>query len=123
MLLKARDAAYRSGEEAALRKERAALSRAIKTSKSTHAQKIHNHFTDTKDTRCLWQGIQVITNYRTAPLSCDGDSSLPEALNQFYSRFEEQNDKVARKATPPPNDQVLYLSTSEVRKTLLRVNP
>ena len=30
---------------------------------------------------------------------------------------------MARKNTPPPNDLVLCLSTAEVRKTLLRVNP
>jgi len=43
-------AAYKYGEEATLRKVTAELSQAIKTAKRTYAQKIHNHFTDTKDT-------------------------------------------------------------------------
>ncbi|KAF7697681.1 hypothetical protein HF521_004191 [Silurus meridionalis] len=34
-----------------------------------------------------------------------------------------QNNVVARKTTPPPTDQVLCLTTAEVRKTLCRVNP
>ncbi|CAI5660864.1 unnamed protein product [Oreochromis niloticus] len=46
-----------------------------------------------------------------------------DALNNFYARFDRQNDVAARKSTPPPNDQVLCLTTAEVRKTLRRVNP
>lgn len=57
----------------------------------------------------LWQGIQVITNYRPALLSGDGDSSLPVTLNKFYSRIEKQNDTLVRKSTPLPNDHLLYL--------------
>ncbi|KAK0145556.1 hypothetical protein N1851_015510 [Merluccius polli] len=90
--LKARDAAYRSGEAGALKTARAELTRAIKTAKRSHSEKINNHFTNTKDSRHLWQGIQAITNYRPAPLACADDGSLPEELNQFYARFEAQND-------------------------------
>ena len=87
MLLRARDAAFKSGDEAALKKARAKISRTIKTAKPNHAQKIDDPFRDTNDTRRLWLVIQSITNCRPAPLSCEGDRSLPEALNQFYSRF------------------------------------
>ncbi|KAI5618694.1 gastrula zinc finger protein XlCGF28.1-like [Silurus asotus] len=48
---------------------------------------------------------------------------LPGALNDFYARFEVQNNVAARRTTPPPTDQVLCLTTAEVRKTLCRVNP
>ncbi|KAI4894603.1 hypothetical protein NFI96_000714 [Prochilodus magdalenae] len=71
----------------------------------------------------MWQGIQAITNYRTAPPACDSDASLPDALNHFYARFEAQNGVAARKTTPPPDDQVLCLTAADVRKTLRRVNP
>ncbi|KAK3537683.1 hypothetical protein QTP70_017914 [Hemibagrus guttatus] len=71
----------------------------------------------------MWQGIQSITNYRPAPPACDSDASLPDALNSFYARFEAQNDVTARKTIPPPEDQVLCLTTADVRKTLCRVNP
>ncbi|KAK2901514.1 hypothetical protein Q8A73_011260 [Channa argus] len=71
----------------------------------------------------MWQGIQAITNYKTTSPACDRNPSLPDALNHFYARFEAQNNVNARKSTPPPSDQVLCLTTAEVRKTLCRVNP
>ncbi|KAK3546736.1 hypothetical protein QTP70_033528 [Hemibagrus guttatus] len=71
----------------------------------------------------MWQGIQSITNYRLATPACDSDASLPDALNSFYARFEAQNDMTARKPIPPLEDQVLCLTTANVRKTLCRVNP
>ncbi|KAK3511365.1 hypothetical protein QTP70_005288 [Hemibagrus guttatus] len=51
------------------------------------------------------------------------DASLPDALNDFYARFKAQNNVAARKTIPPPNDQVLCLSTADMRRTLCRVNP
>ncbi|KAK3545873.1 hypothetical protein QTP70_016452 [Hemibagrus guttatus] len=71
----------------------------------------------------MWQGIQAITNYKTTQYACDSDASLPDALNDFYTQFEAQNNVAARKTIPPPNDQVLCLSTADVRRTLCRVNP
>ncbi|KAI5085415.1 hypothetical protein C0J45_23129 [Silurus meridionalis] len=122
-LLKQRESAFRSGDKAALKTARAKLSRAIREAKRAHAKKIHNHFQDSGDTRRMWQGIQAITNYKTTSPACDRDASLPDALNDFYARFEVQNNVVARKTIPPPSDQVLCLTTAEVRKTLCRVKP
>ncbi|KAK3555576.1 hypothetical protein QTP86_022017 [Hemibagrus guttatus] len=121
--LKSRDSAFRAGDKAALRTERAKLSRAIREAKRTHAQRIHGHFQDSGDSRHMWQGIQAITNYKTTPSACDSDASLPEALNDFYGRFEAHINVAVRKTIPPPNDQVLCLSTADVRRTLCRVNP
>uniref|UniRef100_A0A3B1K914 Reverse transcriptase domain-containing protein n=1 Tax=Astyanax mexicanus TaxID=7994 RepID=A0A3B1K914_ASTMX len=122
-LLRSRDKAFKSGDRAGLRTARAKLSRGIREAKRTYAKKIPAHFQDTTDTRRMWQGIQTITNYKSPSPACNSDASLPDALNSFYARFEAQNYKTARKTTPPPNDQVLCLSSVDVRKTLLRVNP
>ncbi|KAI4879830.1 hypothetical protein NFI96_002171 [Prochilodus magdalenae] len=122
-LLKARDSAFKEGDKAALRKARAKLSRGIREAKRAHGQSIHSHFRDSGDARRMWQGIQAITNYRTAPPACDSDASLPDALNHFYARFETQNGVAARKTTPPSDDQVLCLTAADVRKTLRRLNP
>ncbi len=122
-LLKTRDEAFRSGDKAALKTARANLSRGIKNAKRSHAQKINNHFTDSRDTRSLWQAIQTITDYKPPPQACDDDPSLPDTLNHFYSRFEMQNDTPAQKLPTPPNDQALCLSAADVRKTLSRINP
>ncbi len=79
-LLKTRDDAFRSGDKAVLKTARANLSWGIKKAKRLYAQKINNHFTDSKDTRSLWQAIQTITDYKPLPQVCD-DTSLPDALN------------------------------------------
>ncbi|KAK3516391.1 hypothetical protein QTP70_010485 [Hemibagrus guttatus] len=71
----------------------------------------------------MWQDIQSITNYRPAPTACDSDVSIPDALNSFYARFEAQNDVTVRKTIPSLEDQVLCLTTADMRKTLCRVNP
>ncbi len=81
------------------------------------------NFTNSRDTRSLWQAIQTITDYKPPPQACDDDTSLPDALNHFYSRFEMQNDTPAQKLPTPPNDQALCLSPADVRKTLSRINP
>ncbi|KAK3551832.1 hypothetical protein QTP70_028997 [Hemibagrus guttatus] len=56
---------------------------------------------------------QSITNYRPAPPACDSDASLPDELNN-YAWFEAQNDMTARKTIPPPEDQVLCLTTANL---------
>ncbi len=45
----------------------------------------------------LWQAIQTITDYKPPLQACDDDTSLPDALNHFYSRFEMQNDTPTQK--------------------------
>ncbi|KAK1801497.1 hypothetical protein P4O66_004522 [Electrophorus voltai] len=122
MLLKTRDSAFRTGDREALRKTRAKLSRAIREAKRAHAQRIHGHFKDTGDTRRMWEGVRAITNYRKTPPSCDSDAT-PDALNDFYARFEAQNNVAAEKSIAPQNDQVLCLTAADVRRTLRGVNP
>ncbi|KAK3553742.1 hypothetical protein QTP70_007600 [Hemibagrus guttatus] len=95
-LLKSRDSAFRAGDKDAIRTAWDKLSRAIRETKHTHSQRIHGHFQSSSDTRCMWQGIQSITNYRPAP--------HPDALNRFYVRFEVKNDVMARKTIHPPED-------------------
>ncbi|KAK3523195.1 hypothetical protein QTP86_021749, partial [Hemibagrus guttatus] len=88
-----------------------------------HAQRIHGLYQDSGDSRRMWQGIQAITNHKTTPSAFDSDASLPDALNDFYAQFEAQNNVAARKTITPSNDQVLCLSTADVKRTLCRVNP
>ncbi|KAL0147043.1 hypothetical protein M9458_057567 [Cirrhinus mrigala] len=110
-------------DKAALKTARANLSHGIKKAKHQYAQKINNNFSDSKNTRSLWQAIQTITDYKPLPQASDDDTSLPDALNHFYSRSEIQNNTPAQKLHTSPNDQVLCLSAADVRKTLSRINP
>ncbi|KAI4885077.1 hypothetical protein NFI96_008454 [Prochilodus magdalenae] len=109
------DKVVKSGDKAGLRTARAKLSRAIREAKRTYAQKIH--------TQHMWQGIQVVITYKTPSPTCDSDASLPDVLNNIYVWFEALNCTTAKKTTPLPTEQALCLSTADVRKTLLRVNP
>lgn len=123
-LMKIRDSAFKSKNREAYTTARADLSRAIKEAKRQYADKINNKgFTSRKDTRRLWQGIQTSTGYKPTPPACSSDPSLPDQLYDFFARFEAENKEPARKMPPSPNDQVLCVSTADVRMTLRRVNP
>ncbi len=69
-LLKTRDEAFRSGDKAALKTARANLSCGIKNAKRSYAQKINNHFTDSRDTRSLWKPFRpsLTTSPRHRPV-------------------------------------------------------
>ncbi len=76
-LLKARNAAFRAGDEEGLRTARANLSRGIREAKRQYSRRIAHRFSNSRDTRSLWQGIQTITDYKapttdlwTAPSPC-----------------------------------------------------
>ncbi|KAL0152069.1 hypothetical protein M9458_052623, partial [Cirrhinus mrigala] len=65
-----------------------------------------------------WMTAETITDYKPLPQAYDDDTSLSEALNEFYASFEMQNDTPAQKLPTPPNNQALCLSPVYVR-----VNP
>uniref|UniRef100_A0A672I8N9 Reverse transcriptase domain-containing protein n=2 Tax=Salarias fasciatus TaxID=181472 RepID=A0A672I8N9_SALFA len=121
-LLKARDIAFKAGDESALRTARANLSRGIRKAKQDHTNKITSYFKDSKNAQSLWQGIQAITDYKPAPRSCESDITLLNNLNSFFARFEEQNTTRPQKTPPPSHDQPLCLSAASVKRTLSAIN-
>ncbi len=86
-LLKARNAAFRAGDEEGLRTARANLSRGIREAKRQYSRRIAHRFSDSRDTRSLWQGIQTITDYKPPPQTCDSTIPLLNELNAFFARF------------------------------------
>ncbi|XP_060763541.1 uncharacterized protein fbrsl1 isoform X7 [Neoarius graeffei] len=121
-LLKSWNAAFRAGDEAGLRSARANLSRGIRLAKKQYSSRIAHHFTDSRDTRSLWQGIQTITDYKPQPQTCDKDITLLNSLNNFFGLFEANNSMPAQKTPPLPDDQVLSLSPASVRRSRSRIN-
>ncbi len=121
-LLKARNAAFRAGDEEGLKTARANLSCGIREAKRQYSRRIAHRFSDSRDTRSLWQGIQTITNYKPPPQTCDSTIPLLNELNAFFARFEAQNSTTAQKSPPPPGDQVMTLSPNSVRRSLSRIN-
>ena len=122
-LLRARNTAFKSGDKEALRTARANLNRGVRAAKRAHGQKIQSHFTDTKDPRRLWQGIQSVTDYRPTPPPCDDSTDFLNSLNTFFSRFEENNTTTPTKALHCSDTATLQLDPADVRRTLQKVNP
>ncbi len=89
-LLKAQNAAFRTGDEEGLKTARANLSRGIREAKRQYSRRIAHRFSDSRDTRSLWQGIQTITDYKPPPQTCDSTIPLLNELNAFFARFEAQ---------------------------------
>ncbi|KAK2918691.1 hypothetical protein Q8A73_003062 [Channa argus] len=121
-LLKTRNAAFRAGDEVGLRTARANLSPGIREAKRQYSRRIAHQFSNSRDTRSLWQGIQTITDYRPPPRTCDSKISLLNEVNTFFARFEKQNSSTAQKNPPPPGDQVLMLTPDSVRRSFSRIN-
>ncbi len=96
-LLKARNAAFRAGDEEGLKTARANLSRGIREAKRQYSRSIAHRFSDSRDTRSLWQGIQTITDYKPPPQTCDSTIPLLNELNAFFARFEAQTAPLHRR--------------------------
>ncbi len=105
-----------------LKTARANLSHGIREAKRQYSRRIAHRFSDSRDTRSLWQGIQTITDYNPPPQTCDSTIPLLNELNAFFARFEAQNSTTAQKTPPPPGDQVMTLSPDSVRRSLSRIN-
>ena len=86
-------------------------------------KKINSYFTDTKDPRRLWQGIQSVTDYQPSPPPCEDNTDFLNSLNTFFSRFEENNTTTPTKKLVNPDSTTLQLDPADVRTTLLKVNP
>uniref|UniRef100_A0A3B3H7K8 Reverse transcriptase domain-containing protein n=1 Tax=Oryzias latipes TaxID=8090 RepID=A0A3B3H7K8_ORYLA len=122
-LLKHRNAAFQSGDKVALRAARRELHAGVRRAKAAYAQRIQGHFTS-NDPRSMWKGIKCITDYNTRDAQCPEDPSLPDALNLFYSRFEDSNTAPpSTKLTIPPGEEPFSVTPAEVRRTLQRINP
>lgn len=90
-LLRARDSALRANDREAYRRARADLNRGIKAAKSKYREQIEANFRE-NNPRSMWRGIQNITDYRQChSIPSPTDTSLPDQLNTFFSRFEEDS--------------------------------
>ncbi|KAI4899182.1 hypothetical protein NFI96_003321 [Prochilodus magdalenae] len=71
LLLKARDAAFKSGDWEAYSSARANLSKGISMAKHCYKQRIEEHFSSS-DPRRMWQGIQTLTDFKPRRPRPDG---------------------------------------------------
>ncbi len=123
LLIKAKDAASRSGDSSRYSTARAALRKGIKYAKLDYKRRIETHFETSTNSRQVWEGIRAITDYKgttTPPLhSCD---TLAEELNDFYAHFDRDNkDPVL--APFPSTGTAPVLSTHEVKLCFKKIDP
>ncbi len=123
VLLKERNTAFRSGDEAQYRAAWANLRRGIREAKTAYKRRNEDHFSS-NNIRQVWQGVQSITNYRSNNLNAtNGDVSLAEELNHFFARFEVGTPAALRPHSPAPSSHILTVQAQEVRCALQAVNP
>lgn len=83
-----------------------------------HKRRIEDHFSS-NNIRQVWQGVQHITNYRSSNLTAaDGDDSLAEGLNCFFTRFEVDTPDVTTPLPLDPCSHTLTVQAQEVRCVL-----
>uniref|UniRef100_A0A3B3I9A9 Reverse transcriptase domain-containing protein n=1 Tax=Oryzias latipes TaxID=8090 RepID=A0A3B3I9A9_ORYLA len=122
-LLKARDAAYRSGDRLAYSRARTELRRGINQAKRRHRQRVEQHFAN-NNPREMWRGIRTITDHRSSMQQTTHDPTLPDTLNTFFARFETPGSS----RDPGPllqleeQSQPLVLQLHQVSSTLRRID-
>ncbi|XP_062925326.1 uncharacterized protein LOC134357630 [Mobula hypostoma] len=122
-LLKARAAAFRSGDISRYTESRPELRKAIKGSKRQYRAKLEAQ-ANQRDASRLWQGLNEITGHREKAGNINNcGASLPDELNVFYTRFEQK-----RSIPLPPDEPDLvalrFIVTKEdVRRAFLKINP
>ena len=119
--LKARDAAFRSGDQEAYSSTRANLRNGISRAKHNYKQRIEEHL-NSSDPRRKWQGLHTLTNKSSCNSPPPSSTSLPDELNHFYAHLDRENKDAAFKSAVSTDEDTLQLSTSEVCDILTRVN-
>jgi hypothetical protein len=94
--------------------------KAIKQTKRQYRDKVESQF-NSSDTRRMWQSLQTFTDYKgeTSHVA-DTDVLLPDKLNTFIARFEDNTVPPTRPAIKKCG---LSFSMTDVSKTIKRVNP
>jgi predicted Zn-ribbon and HTH transcriptional regulator len=94
--------------------------KAIKQAKRQYRDKVESQFKGS-DTRGMWQGLQSITYYkRKTSLFANHDVLLPDKLNNFFARLEDNTVPLTRPATKTCG---LSFTAAKVSKTFKCVNP
>ena len=100
--LKARSTTFnhgkRSGNMTEYKQCSYSLRRAIKQANCQYRDKVESQFNGS-DTRRMWQGLQEITDYKNKNSHVtDTDVTLPDKLNTFFARFEDNTVPPSRPA-------------------------
>ncbi|KAI4893859.1 hypothetical protein NFI96_005053 [Prochilodus magdalenae] len=124
-MLRARSAAFLSGNAEDNKRARYDLRRSIRQAKRQYRVKLEGCYTSA-DSRHMWQGLRHITDYQQRSREVTtSHTTLPEELNEFYARFEALNPDRQRgvMAEGSTQNSSLAVTSVEVCKALKRINP
>ncbi|KAI5615474.1 gastrula zinc finger protein XlCGF28.1-like [Silurus asotus] len=120
LLLKARDAAFKSGSAEDYNRARSNLKRGIRKAKLTFKRHIEEHFHNS-DPRRMWKGIQSITDYK--PTAQPTSSAFqPNELNHFFARFDQSTGHFTPTMDSATAYSPLSISTTDVYSVFSRVD-
>lgn len=123
MKIRNRGAAFKSGDTMEYKHARYELQKSIRAAKRTYSRKLESCYRD-NNTRSVWQGMQSITNYRrNTNRTGICNTMLPDTLNRFYARFDEQNRDTPLKSPCESEETALQVTHTQVLRALKRVNP
>ena len=121
-LLRARGAAFKSGDRLAYSHSRRELKRGISEAKRKYQQHIEGHF-KTSDSRSMWRGIKAITDYKGSAPPTSRDATLPDALNTFFTRFDIPSTGVPAFPIAPTNQMpTRVLQQHQARSMMKKIN-
>ncbi|KAK3571612.1 hypothetical protein QTP86_015348, partial [Hemibagrus guttatus] len=115
LLLKAKDAAFKSDDAEDYSRARANLKRGIRKAKHALKLRIKEHFHSNSDPRRMWKGIQTITENKPSIQSLTTSNAfLPDELNHLFARFDKGVIHHTRNADSSTVVLPISLSTTEV---------
>ena len=121
--LSARSAAFRAGNTEEYKQSNYALRKSIRAAKRAYRVKVEAQF-NTANTRSLWQGLNTISDYKTASRTLPSTSAdLPDELNNFYARFDGIPAAPLESAPPTADPNPPSVSVADVCRAFKRVNP
>ncbi|KAI5608469.1 gastrula zinc finger protein XlCGF28.1-like [Silurus asotus] len=119
-LLKARDAAFKSGSAEEYNRARSKLKRGIRKAKLTFKHHIEEHFHNS-DPRRMWKGIQAITDYK--PTAQPTSSAFqPTELNHCFAHFDQSTGHFTPTTDSATAYSPLSISTMYVYSVFSRVD-
>lgn len=99
-----KEEAYKSGDIVEYKKAKHGPNTAVKVAKHRCRDKLEEHFSS-NERSATWKGIHTIADVKPKPPITEADSSLPNLLNNFYARSENQ-----RTDTPSPKPDHRHLA-------------
>ncbi|KAJ8365032.1 hypothetical protein SKAU_G00138630 [Synaphobranchus kaupii] len=109
------------GDQRAYSEAQAKLKRGIREAKQKYKQRIEDQL-NSNNPRSMWNGIKVLTDYKTTRQPLSDDANLPDVLNQFFACFDTQRGETAPLIITPAGESTLVLQHHQVRTTLRKVN-